>query len=119
LRHSVYVRNSIRQGHSCCGIIIGSHVLFDGTVSSDLAPPPSNRHHWSNGDWWVRGKLSGLFCAILCATVVHSAVHIRMNRPNSSLDWVLSHWAHFTVLRFFLCMYYFVYHCVLHACVVL
>jgi len=23
-----------------------------------------------------------------------------MNRPNSSLDWVLSHWAHFTVLRF-------------------
>jgi len=23
-----------------------------------------------------------------------------MNRPNSSLDWVLSHWAHFTVFRF-------------------
>jgi len=22
-----------------------------------------------------------------------------MNRPDSSLDWVLSHWAHFTVLR--------------------
>jgi len=30
-----------------------------------------------------------------------------MNRLNSSLDWVLSHWAHFTVHR--LCMYYFVY----------
>jgi len=23
-----------------------------------------------------------------------------MNRPNSSLDWVLSHWAYFSVLRF-------------------
>jgi len=31
-------------------------------------------------------------------------------QTNSSLDWVLSHWAHFTVLRFI-----FVY--VLHACV--
>ena len=32
-------------------------------------------------------------------------MHTHMNRPNSSLDWVLSHWAHFTVLRF-LYMYY-------------
>jgi len=50
--------------------------------------------------WRVRGKLSGLFCAILCATIVHSAMHTYINRPNSSLDWVLSHWAHFTVPRF-------------------
>jgi len=49
----------------------------------------------------------------LCATIVHSAMHTHMNRPNSSLDWVLSHWAHFTVLRFI-----FVY-VLLHACVVL
>jgi len=61
----------------------------------------------------VRGKLSGLFFAILCTTVVHSAMHTHMNRPNSSLDCVLSHWAHFTVLRFI-----FVY-VLLHACVVL
>jgi len=46
------------------------------------------------------GKLSDLFCAILCGTIVHSAMHTRMNRPNSSLDWVLSHWTHFTVLGF-------------------
>jgi len=25
--------------------------------------------------WRVRGKLSGLFCAIVCATIVHSAMH--------------------------------------------
>jgi len=33
---------------------------------------------------------------------VHMSVqlHTHMNRTNSSLDWVLSHWAHFTVLRF-------------------
>jgi len=46
------------------------------------------------------GKLSGLFCAMLCATIVHSAMHTYMNRPNSSLDWVLAHWTYFTVLRF-------------------
>jgi len=39
-----------------------------------------------------------MFCAVLCATIVHSELHTHMNRPNSSLDWVLSHWAHFTVL---------------------
>ena len=46
--------------------------------------------------------LCALHCAILCATIVHSAMHTHMNRPNTSLDWVLSHWAHFTVLRFIL-----------------
>ena len=30
--------------------------------------------------WRVRGKLSGLFCAILCATIVHSAMHTHMRR---------------------------------------
>jgi len=50
------------------------------------------------------GKLSGLFCAVLCATSVHSELHTHTNRTNSSLDWVLSHWAHFTVLRF-ICAY--------------
>ena len=30
--------------------------------------------------WRVRGKLSGLFSAILCATIVHSAMHTHMNR---------------------------------------
>ena len=43
-----------------------------------------------------------MFCAVLCATVVHSAVQTYTNRPNSFLNWVLSHWAHFTVLRFIL-----------------
>jgi len=27
-------------------------------------------------------------------------MHTHMNGPNSSLEWVLSHWAHFIVLRF-------------------
>jgi len=34
-------------------------------------------------------------------------MHTQMNRPNSFLGWVLSHWAHFDVLRLFLCMYVF------------
>jgi len=44
-------------------------------------------------------------------------MHTHTNRPNSSLDWVLSHWAHFTVHRFIFVLYYFVYRCILHACV--
>jgi len=61
---------------------------------------------WTSSEqWWLsggqEGKLAaGLFCAPLCATIVHSELHTHMSRPNSSLDWVLSHWAHFTVLRF-------------------
>ena len=31
--------------------------------------------------WRVRG----LFCAVLCATIVHSAMHTHMNRPNCCL----------------------------------
>jgi len=50
------------------------------------------------------GKLLGLFCAVVCATIVHNELHTHLNRPNSSLDWVLSHWAHFTVLRFIFCV---------------
>jgi len=46
----------------------------------------------------------------MCATVVHSELHTHLNRPNSSLDWVLSHWAHFTMLRF---IFVYVLFCVL------
>ena len=63
-------------------------------------------------------KIIRSFCAVLCATIVHSEPHIHMNRPYSSLDWVLSHWAHFTVLRFiFVYVYYFMSDYVLNACV--
>jgi len=50
--------------------------------------------------WRVRGKIiRSVRCNIVCNNCAHS-MHTHMNRPNSSLDWVLSHWAHFTVLRF-------------------
>ena len=60
--------------------------------------------------WRVRGKIiRSVLCNIVCNNV-HSAMHTHMNRPNSSLDWGLSHlWAHFTVRRFIFCVYYFVY----------
>ena len=35
-----------------------------------------------------------------CVQQLYTVNCTHMNRPNSSLDWVLSHWAHFTVLRF-------------------
>jgi len=39
-------------------------------------------------------------------------MHTHMNRPNGSLDWVLSHWAHFTVLIFiFACVMYIIVYC--------
>ena len=55
-------------------------VLCCVVYNSD-APVPSNRHHRSSGDCLEgKGKISGLFCAILCATIVHSAMHTHMNR---------------------------------------
>jgi len=57
--------------------------------------------------WRVGGKIvRSVLCNIVCNnSIVHSAMHTHMNRPNRSLDWVLSHWAHFTVLDSFLCMH--------------
>jgi len=68
----------------------------------ELTPPPFPQIDIIGATvivWRAEGKSSGLFCAVLCA-IVHSELHAHMNRTNSSLDWVLSHWAHLTVLRF-------------------
>jgi len=61
----------------------------------------------------VRGRLSELFCVVLCTEVMHSHKHIYMSKSYSYLDWVLSHWAHFTVRRF-VCVYLcvFVLYCI-------
>ena len=77
-------------------------------------PPPSNRHHRSNGDCLEGKRENYQVCSVqYCVQQLCTVQCTHMNRPNSSLDWVLSHWAHFTVLRFI-----FVY-VLLHACVVL
>ena len=90
-----------------CGTTKCTAHFFRDEVNMNL---PSLRQT-SSEQWWLsgglEGKFAGLFCAILCASIVHSAMHTHMNRPNSSLHWVLSHWAHFSVLRFILCMYAF------------
>jgi len=66
-------------------------------------PFPSNRHHRSDGDRLDGKRENYHVCSVqYCATIVHSELHTHTNRTNSSLDWVLSHWAHFTVLRFIL-----------------
>jgi len=47
--------------------------------------------------WIKEGRLSQLFCGVLYATVVHNHKHTYISSSYSSLDWVLSHWVHFTV----------------------
>jgi len=52
--------------------------------------------------WSVRGKIiSCVLCNIVHNNCVQCNAHTYavMNRPNSSLDWVLSYWANFIVLR--------------------
>ena len=50
--------------------------------------------------WRVRGKtIRSVLCNIVCNNCAQCNAHT-YEQPNSSLDWVLSHWAHFTVLRF-------------------
>ena len=50
--------------------------------------------------WRVRGKIiRSVLCNIVCNNCAQCDAHTN-EQTNSSLDWVLSHWAHFTVLRF-------------------
>ena len=69
---------------------------------SFFPPLPSNRHHRSSGDC-LEGKrenyrvCSVQYCVQQLCTMQCTHTY---DQTNSSLDWVLSHWAHFTVLRF-------------------
>ena len=50
--------------------------------------------------WRVRGNtVRSVLCNIVCNNCAQCDAHT-YEQTNSSLDWVLSHWAHFTVLRF-------------------
>ena len=52
--------------------------------------------------WRVRGKtIRSVLCNIVCNNCAQFDAHT-YEQTNSSLDWVLSHWAHFTVLDSFL-----------------
>ena len=56
--------------------------------------------------WRVRGKIiRSVLCNIVCNNCAQCNAHT-YEPTNRSLGWVLSHWAHFTVLRFI-----FVYVC--------
>ena len=73
--------------------------------------------------WRVRGKISrSVLCNIVCNNCSQCNAHT-YEQTNRSLDLVLSHWAHFTVLRFifvYLCKcMYFLYDCLLYECVVI
>jgi len=82
-----------------------------------LPPLPSNRHHRSNGDCLEGKRENYQVCSVqYCVQQLYTVncTHV-INIPNSSLDWVLSYWAHFTVRRSFL--YVLCAYCILHACV--
>ena len=69
-------------------------------IAAVLYPLPWNRHHWSSGDFLEGKRENFQVCSVqYCAQQLCTVQCTHMNRPNSSLDWVLSHWAHFTVLR--------------------
>ena len=88
-----------------CTMVVHSILIHIQAVLKAVCPLfPSNRYHQSNGDC-LEGKrdnyqvCSMQYCVQQLCTV--QCTHICMNRPNSSLEIVLSHWAHFTVLRSF------------------
>ena len=63
--------------------------------------------------WRVRGKtIRSVLCNIVCSNCAQCDAHT-YEQTNSFLDWVLSHWAHFTVLRFIFVLRITV--CCLHA----
>jgi len=72
--------------------------------------------------WRARGKIiRSVLCSIVCNSCTQWTAHT-YEQTNSSLDWVLSHWAHFTVLRFIFVHVLFLYltvYCMHVYCVVL
>ena len=64
--------------------------------------------------WRVRGKtIRSVLCNIVCNNCAQCDAHT-YELTNSSLDWVLSHWAHFTVLRFIFACLFCVYYRILY-----
>jgi len=62
--------------------------------------------------WRIRGKIiRSVLCNIVYNSCAQCNAHIHMNRPNSSRDWVLYHWAHFTACRFIFVYVLFCVHC--------
>ena len=81
----------------------GKEAINDGCLSVCLSPFPSNRHHRSSGDCLEGKRENYQVCSVqywVQQLYTYSELHRHTNRLNSSLDWVLSHWAHFTVLKF-------------------
>ena len=69
-------------------------------VCATTLPLPSNRHHRSSGDC-LEGKgetIRSALCNIVCNNCAQCDAHT-YEQTNSSFNWVLSNWAHFTVLR--------------------
>ena len=111
LRHVLTIKRNLlnTDTSSTC-----PHNMVNFGLLTAASPLPSNRHHRSSGDC-LEGKgetVKSVLCSIVCNNCAQCSAHT-YEQTNSSLDWVLSHWAHFTVLRFIfvLCI------TVLHACI--
>ena len=59
--------------------VIWFHCNFESLLLCYLSPPVDSI--WAMMSVWrIRGKISELFCAVLCTAVVHSDIHIHMSR---------------------------------------
>jgi len=67
--------------------------------------------------WRARGKIiRSVLCSIVCKNCTQWTAHT-YEQTNSSLDWVLSHWAHFTARTFIFVYVVILCDSTLHACV--
>jgi len=78
-------------------------IMGTGAASSASAPLPFPQIDIIGAVvivWRVRGKtIRSVLCNIVCNNSAECDAHT-YEQTNSSLDWVLFHWAHFTVLGF-------------------
>ena len=90
--------------HCILHVCMCSIVTWWGRPGGIAPPLPANRHHWISGDCLEGKRKNYQVCSVqYCVQQLYTVncTHIwTLNRPNSSLDWVLSHWDHFTVRRF-------------------
>ena len=113
-RHPIYYIKSFR--FKICSPLY-CFTLLNSLSFLQILPLPSNRQHLSYDVCLeVRGEIiRTVLCCIVHVLKLYSHKHTQMSSSYSYLDWVLSHWAHFTVRRFIcVCVYLcvFVSYCI-------
>jgi len=108
----------VRYWHGCLSGVRCKWFACGSADATAITPPPSNRHHRSNGDCLEGKRENYQVCSVqYCVQQLCTAqcAHIWTDLTVLWIQFCLTG-PILLCLDLFFCMYY-VYHCILHACV--